>query len=159
MRLTSLVSYIISGLLIYLSFWIAEGSNFNPLMFWDLASFLVILGGLAINLVNFKFSEIINALKDSFSSIPGNDFRARYELDKVIIRSMGNFVLFAAVIFFVLSFILVLGSLESTAKLGPSLAVSLLVIIYAVTLKVLLFIPLSVSLDKKILQLQEKAAG
>jgi flagellar motor component MotA len=156
MRFTSLISYLISILLIYLSFYVAEGDHFNPLMFWDLSSFLVILGGLSISLVNFRASEIVNALKDSLATIPSNDFMARYELDKVVIRSIGNFVLFAAVIFFVLTFIMVMGTLESTAKLGPGLAVSLLVIIYAVILKVLIFLPLSVSLDKKVLQLQEK---
>jgi flagellar motor component MotA len=159
MRFTSLLSYIISGLLVYLSFWIAEGSHFNPLMFWDLASFLVILGGLSISLVNFKFSEIINALKDSISGQPANDFRSRYELDKVVLKSMGNYVIFAAVIFFVLTFIMVMGTLESTAKLGPNLAVALLVIMYAVILKVVMFIPFSVALDKKMLQIQVKSEG
>jgi flagellar motor component MotA len=155
MRLTSLLSYILGGLIIYLGFYIAEGDHFNPLAFWDLASFLVILGGIMISLVNFKFSEIAGALKDALYSLPANDFRSRYELDRVIIRSMGNFVIYAAVIFFVLTFIMVMGSLESTAKLGPSIAVSLLVIMYAVIFKVFLCIPLAVSLEKKFLQQSE----
>lgn len=152
MRLLSIFSYLLSGLLLYMSFYIAEGSRFNLLEFWDLSSLLAIVASFFIILVNFKFSEVYNAIADSISKNKREGFEERYELNKIIINSIGSYSLFSAILTTIVALIIVLGNLADTSKLGASIAIILIVMLYAMIVKLFFVIPLNTSLDKKIVQ-------
>lgn len=153
MGLVSIVSYIISGLLIFASLFVAEGSHLNLLYFWDLSSFIVILAGFFIILVNFRFSEVFNAVADALSRKNRQGFEDRYELDKIVINSIGSYTLSAAILVTILAFIILMGNLQDVSKLGPSLALTSITLLYAVIVKVFFVTPLNTSLDKKMTQL------
>lgn len=149
MSLLSLIAYIVSGVLIYLSFWVAEGDHFEPLMFWDLSSFIGILGGAFIVLANFKFSEVYNAIADALSKNKRVGFEERYSLNKIVINAIGNYTLFSSVLISIVAFIITLSYLTQLNKLGVSIAVILTSILYAVIVRLFFVIPLNTSLDKK----------
>lgn len=149
MGLTSLVSYIISGLLIWASFYIAEGNHFNILMFWDLSAFVIILAGLMITFVNFRFSEVYNAIADGLTKRLREGFEERYELNKIIIKSIGTYTLYTSLLMFFVALIIILGNLDSLDKLGASIAVAIIVFLYALMVRLFIVVPLNTSLDKK----------
>jgi flagellar motor component MotA len=152
MRVLSVVSYVFSGLLLYLSFWIAEGSNFNLLSFWDLSSLLTIIASFFIILVNFRFSEIYNAIFDALSKTNRQGFEERYELNKIIINSIGSYSLFSSILASIVALIITLGNLADTSKLGVSIAIILIVMLYAIIVRLFFVIPLNISLDKKMVK-------
>lgn len=149
MRLASFFAYSLSILFVYMSLWIAEGSYLNLMYFWDFSSIIVILAGLCASLINFKFSEIFYAIKDSLIKNQTEDFKNRYSLDVVVIKTMGNYVLFASLISFILELIISLANANSAQKLGASIAVSFIVLLYGLIFKFIVFSPLLVSLQKK----------
>ncbi|MFN8576512.1 MAG: hypothetical protein U0354_06620 [Candidatus Sericytochromatia bacterium] len=153
MRLLSVFSYLLSGLLLYMSFYIAEGSRFNLLEFWDLSSVLAIVASFFIILVNFKFSEVYNAIVDAISKNKREGFEERYELNKIIINAIGSYSLFSAILTTIVALIIVLGNLADTSKLGVSIAIILIVMLYAMIVKLFFVIPLNTSLDKKMVQI------
>lgn len=149
MRLASFFAYSLSILFVYMSLWIAEGSYLNLMYFWDFSSAIVIIAGLCASLINFKFSEIFYAIKDSLIKNQTEDFKTRYSLDVVVIKTMGNYVLFASLISFILELIISLANANSAQKLGASIAVSFIVLLYGLIFKFIVFSPLLVSLQKK----------
>ncbi len=62
---------------------------------------------------------------------------------------MGNYVLFASLISFILELIISLANANSAQKLGASIAVSFIVLLYGLIFKFIVFSPLLVSLQKK----------
>lgn len=151
MRFTSYLSYLIGFSLIYLSVYIAEGSHFNILVFWDLSSALVILAGILITFINFHFSEVFNAFKDSILSQKNEGFIERSEISKMVIKSMSNYIMYFSIFSFAISMIMSLGNMETTQQLGNSIAVSLLVLVYAVIAKFVILSPMCISIEKKLL--------
>lgn len=149
MTLLSLIAYVMSGLLIYLSFFIAEGSRFNFTIFWDLPSFIAILAGIFIVLVNFKFSEIYNAVFDALSKNKREGFEDRYKINKIVITSIGSYTMFSAILMSIVATIITLGNIDQLNRLGISLAIILISVLYAVIVRLFFVIPLNTSLDKK----------
>ncbi|MEK7432705.1 MAG: hypothetical protein AABZ74_06215 [Cyanobacteriota bacterium] len=149
MRLISIFAYSLSILFIYMSLWIAEGSYLNLMAFWDISAFVVILAGLCASLINFKFSEIFYAIKDSLSKNKTEDFKIRYSLDIIILETMGNYVITASLILFIMNLILCLSAFDSPEQLGSSIAISFIVLLYGLIFKFIIFSPLLVSLQKK----------
>ena len=150
MRITSFFSYVVSGLFVFLSLWVAEGSHLNILEFWDISSFILILGSFLMVLVNFKFSEVFNAIADALTKKVRIGFEERYNLDKLVISSIGTYTMYASILMFILASIIVASNLTEIKQLGPSFAVTSTVILYAMIIKLFLITPLNTSLDKKI---------
>ena len=155
MRILSLLPYVLSTFLIGTSLYMSEGSNINIMMFWDISAFVAIIAGLLIILVNFKFSEVFNALADSLSEKVRIGFKERYEVDKVIIKSIGSYTLIASLLIFSIDMILILGNLQSSEKVGSSFALSIIIILYALIIRFLFVLPVSISLDKKMSKIKE----
>ena len=153
MRIASVVSYGLSLLFIYLSMLIAEGSHLNLWYFWDLSAFIMILVGLVMTLVNFKFSEIFNAVSDSLSKNIKVGFAERYNVNKLIISSVGTYTLYAAIVTFILAFIIVMSNITELSKLGPSIGLASIVLLYAAIIKLFMVTPLNTSLDRKMTEL------
>lgn len=149
MRLTSILSYLLSGLMIYASGYVAEGEHFSLWMFWDISSFIAILGAFIAVLINFKFSEVYNAIVDGLSNLPRKNFQERIEVDKLVINSIWKYTLQCSLLVFIISLIIILGNIAETSKLGPSISVCLIIMLYAVMVKFLLVNPLLISIEKK----------
>lgn len=149
MRLVSLIAYAISFLFVYLSIYIAEGSRFSPMILWDFSSALIILAGICATLINFKFSEIVNAFSDSLSGKRKELAKDRHEMGNLVIKTMSNYVFMLSVASFIMSMIFSLGNMESVKSLGNSIAISFIVLIYGVFFKYIVFSPLLISLNNK----------
>ncbi|MBC7475977.1 MAG: hypothetical protein H7263_16970, partial [Candidatus Sericytochromatia bacterium] len=133
--------------LIYLSLYITEGDYLKLNFLINLPVLLSILAGLIISLANFKLSEIKNALKVALS-----DQKLDIESinnSKKIIKHILKTIISALSVNFVLIFITMLLQ-TSVAKIGPYLAILFVGFIYLITLKLFIFMPLEISLDKKI---------
>ena len=152
MNLLSVISYVFSGLLIYLSFIVAEGQYFKPLSYWDLSSFLIIMSGFFIILFNFKFSEIYNAIIDALSKNKREGFEERYELNKIVVNSIGTYTLFSSILASIVAVITILGNLADMSKLGPSIAIVLITFLYWSIIRLFFVAPLNISLDKKMIK-------
>ncbi len=159
MRISSFVSYVVAGLFLYLSFWVAEGNHFNLWSFWDISSFIIILGGFLMTLVNFKFSEVFNAFSDALSKNKKEGFEDRYYVNKIVISSIGNYTLSVSVVMFIVSLITIIANLGDSVntinKAGSSFAVITIVLLYAFMVRLFLVTPLNTSLDKKMSQINK----
>lgn len=149
MRFASFISYIVGFALMYLSIYVAEGSHFDILVFWDLSSALVILAGFLITFINFRFSEIFNAFKDSLLQNKTDGFSTRFEISKTVIKSMGNYIMYLSILSFAISMIMILANAGNTSQLGNGIAVSLLVLVYGAISKFLILAPMYTSIEKK----------
>ncbi|MFN8674273.1 MAG: hypothetical protein U0457_19595 [Candidatus Sericytochromatia bacterium] len=149
MRFTSFIAYGLGFLFIYASMFIAEGPHLNLWNFWDLSSAITILAGLSASLINFKFSEIFNAIFDSITSKNNEKVQERLDLDLVVIKTMSSYVMAASLITFFLALILILGNAEDTKRLGVMIAVSILILMYGLFFKYIIFLPMTIALEKK----------
>lgn len=147
MKKSAIIPYLLSLILIYLSLYITEGDYLKLNFLINLPVLLSILAGLIISLANFKLSEIKNALKVALS-----DQKLDIESinnSKKIIKHILKTIISALSVNFVLIFITMLLQ-TSVAKIGPYLAILFVGFIYLITLKLFIFMPLEISLDKKI---------
>lgn len=145
MRLFSLLSYFSAIILMVYSI----GSLESLAAFYDIPSILFVIGGLFIAVANFRLSEIFTAFRDVFSSKTNDEIKKRAELDKKIFTTMSSYTVIASVIGAIVGVIIILGNLEDIKMLGPSLALASLPVFYAILLKLLVFMPLTISIDKK----------
>jgi hypothetical protein len=151
MKFVKILLYFSSIFVFFLSLNIAYGNKFNLLSFWDISSLVSIIAGFAFSIINFKLSEIIFAIKSSISNKEENINSLKK--NKIIIKSLWTKTLTMANVASLLFGVILFSYISDTSKIGPSLAVMGIVYIYSLALKIFIFTPLEVSIDKKIILL------
>ncbi len=158
MRFFSIIAYAASGACLYMALLMAWGGNFNFLYIYDLSAVIGLIAGITLSLINFRFSEIFRAIKDSLSGSPKS-----YEilnLDRNVLQTAWKYLFSVSVILVFAVMVIILSNLGDTTKLGPSLAIMSIIPLYTLILKFFIFMPLEISLEKKIiLAKQQKIPG
>lgn len=125
--------------------------KFNILSFYDISSFITMIGGFIFTLVNFRFKEIAKTIFISFS-------RKELEVEelelknKVINSLWKNSIAFAWIISLI-AFVIIFTQINDLRRLGPSIAVISISALYAVLLKSFLIIPVETSIKRKMILL------
>lgn len=128
--------------------------DLNFFIFYDLASFFFLIGGLILLFANFKLSEILKALKNSLSKIDLE--KSEILTSQNVIESIWNKLLLSVIVLVITGIIQVASNLNDTTKIGPSLALILLGVVYTLTIKIFLINPMEISLKKKIIFIEDK---
>lgn len=149
MKFIKILFYFSSLFVFYLSLKIAYGNDFNILSFWDISSLIAMISAFAFSIINFKLSEIIYAIKSSISSKEENIINLKK--NKIIIKSLWAKTITMANVLTLIFGVILFSYISDTSKIGPSLAVMAIVYIYALALKIFIFTPLEVSIEKKII--------
>ncbi|MFN4150306.1 MAG: hypothetical protein ACK4IX_05140 [Candidatus Sericytochromatia bacterium] len=149
MRFIKILFYFSSLFVFFLSLKIAYGDKINIFYFWDISSLISIIAAFAFSIINFKLSEIISAIKSSISIKEENV--SNLKKNKIIIKSLWTKTITMANIVTLIFGVILFSYISDTSKIGPSLAVMAIVYIYALALKIFIFTPLEISIDKKII--------
>lgn len=154
MKFIKIFFYFSSIFVFFLSLNIAYGNKFNILSFWDPSSLVSMIAAFVFSIINFKLSEIISAIKSSISIKEENVNNLKK--NKIIIRSLWTKTITMANVVSLLFGVILFGYISDTSKIGPSIAIMGIVYIYSLALKIFIFTPLEVSIDKKIILLNNK---
>jgi len=125
----------------------------------NIPSLLFVLIGFVLLFANFSVSEIFNAFKDSFGKTINPEFRERYKLGSFVIKTAGNYILYIGIIGTIIGLIMVLANVGSMDNLGSSFGLAIITIFYAILIKLVILLPLSNSLDKKVILLEQSKKG
>ena len=158
MRIFSVIAYLISAICLYMAMLITWGTNnVNIINFWDLSSMALIIASFFLSTVNFKFSEIFRAVRSAISS--SNSSYENLVFSKKVIQSTWN-NLFNMSLFAMLAVSIIICANAELSKLGHSLGIMLIITLYALLLRLFIFMPLEISLEKKIIiSGQQKISG
>lgn len=134
----NLVSTLIGVFVSFIVFIIFIGGlNELPILI-DIPSILMIISGAFFGISINGFSKTINAIKDIFSENKEN-IKTSYFMFKNIINSINAF----AIIGFSYQLIYILGnSNPGSGKFYPSFALSLIILFYALTINMIVFLPI-----------------
>jgi len=154
-----MIKVILAYLLAFVFLFFAMGGIDDLFTLVDIPSLLFVLIGFVLLFANFTVSEILNAFKDSFSKNINSEFKERYILGSFVIKTAGNYILYVAIIATIIGLVMILGNLAAMDKLAPSIALSMIAPFYAVLIKFVVLLPMSNSLDKKVILLEESQKG
>lgn len=123
------------------------------LPFFDIVSFLLLL------VLTLPMLALSGSLRDLFQAFSIAFSRKRqstaYEMKRAVyaLKLCRSLLLYSALFWALAAAIVILSSLTSLDKLGPSLAVAILTVMYACALCILL-LPVQASIEKKLLSVE-----
>ncbi len=146
--------WVLLSMLVFLAVFILEGGSLSQLI-GPTVIIVMFLGVLFSTLFSFSMAELINVFKDSFSEGECSNKLNNYHKGLLIIKNLEAATMFWSWTVVIMATILVLSRLTTPDKLGPSLAVAFLSLLYGYGIRAALFIPMGHSLQKKILSIKE----
>lgn len=151
MRLMSLFYGFVFMSLLYMALIM---TGMKPQDFIDLPSAFFVFAGILFTLTNFKFSELLQAIKDAINSPATQENIGSFQLSTHIFKSMGNYVVASSIIGVILGIIQALGNLHEVRAIGPAIAVSLIVPLYAVFFKTIFLGFFTNSIERKLVEIK-----
>lgn len=121
-------------------------NNQSLLNYFDIASVLVVCGGLAYLPVAFHPRHLWHALLDAIWPAQA-EHAERYAVSAYVWGAAGRYLVAFGLIGFFLGLVQGMGNLDDTAAFGTSLALSLLPLLYASALYLLLCLPVQLRLQ------------
>lgn len=148
------VFLVLLAMLVLSAAFIAEGGAWS-LLIGPTVIIPLVLGVLLTTLFSFSFGEIVDTFKDSFAQTAYRERLPNYQKGLLIVKNMGAATMFWSWSVIVMAVILILSKLSTPNKLGPSLAVAFLSLLYGFISRAALFIPMEFSLHQKILSIKD----